>query len=106
MSTLLNDIPDDIVLIDITPQVYTHRLLTIKERVRHTSHLTQHYIRYRPRIAVLLQRADVEPDRLLDDVVLAVGDEEGPVREMHDGRHYDDACEKGSVVEELAGEAD
>jgi hypothetical protein len=54
----------------------------------------------------LLQCPDVQADGLLDDVVLAVGHEEGPVGQVHDGRHDDDAREKGGVVEELAGQAD
>jgi hypothetical protein len=47
----------------------------------------------------LLQSTDVQADRLLDDVILAVRDEERPVGQVHDGRHDDDACEKGCVLE-------
>jgi hypothetical protein len=99
MSSLLNDISDNIMVIDITPQMYTHRLFTVEQRVRYTPYLPEDYIRYRPRITVLLQGSDVETDGLLNDVVLAVGNKERPVREMHDARHDHHACEEGCVVE-------
>jgi hypothetical protein len=106
MTPILNHIPNNIVLVDVTPQMDAHRLLAVEQRVRNAPYLTQHHIRNRPCVAVLLQRPDVQPDRLLDDVILAVGDEEGPVGQVHNGRHDYHACEEGGVVEELAGEAD
>lgn len=57
----------------------THGLLAVEQRMRHSSHLTEDHTRNWPRPAHLLQHADIHSDVLLDDVVLAVGDEEGPV---------------------------
>jgi len=76
-----------------------HGLFAVEQRVRHAPDLAQHDVGNRPCVGVLLQRADVQPDRLLDDVVLAVGDQEGPVRQVHDRRHDHDTCEEGGVVD-------
>jgi hypothetical protein len=102
VPTFLNHIANHIVLSDVAPQMDAHCLFAVEQSVRHTSYLAQHDVCNGPSIRVLLQRADIEADRLLDDVVLAVGDEEGPVREMDHGRHDDYACEEGGVVEQLA----
>lgn len=84
-----------------------HGLLAVEQRVRDAAHLAQDHIRNGPGIAVGLQRADVEADRLLDDIVVAVRDEEGPIRQVDDAGHDDDAGEEGGVVlEARAGEAD
>ena len=79
----------------------THRLLAVEERVRYATYLPQHHMCDRPGIGVLLQSPDVQSNGLLDDVVLAVGDEERPVGEVHDGRHDHYAREEGRVVQQL-----
>jgi hypothetical protein len=74
VTPLLNHVPYNIVLIDITPQMDAHRLLTVEQRVRYTPYLPQDYTRNGPCVAVLLQCPDVQADGLLNDVVLAIGD--------------------------------
>jgi hypothetical protein len=105
-AAFLDNAPDNIVLLQITPQMYTHSLFTIEERVRNASDLAEHHIGNRPGIAVLLEGADVEADALFDDVVLAVGDEERPVREVNNRGHDDDAREEGGVVKQGTWQAD
>lgn len=106
LATVLDDIADDIVLVDVAPQMDAHGFLAVEQRVRYATDLAEDDAGDGPGVGVLLQGADIEADGLLDDVVLAVGDEEGPVREVDHGGHDDDACEEGGVVEELPGEAD
>ena len=72
--------------------------------MRHAPHLSEHHISNRPRIAILLQRADIEAYRLFNDVVLAVWNEKGPVRKMDDARHYHDAGEKGGMLYQVSGQ--
>lgn len=86
--------------------MYAHGFLAVEQRVRDTPDLAEHHVRNGPGIAVLLECADVETDGLLDDVVLAVGDEERPVGEVDDRGHDYDAGEEGGVVEELAWQTD
>lgn len=105
-STRLDDFPDDIVVRNVVPQVNAHGLLAVEQSMCDATDLAEHHVGDVPRVGVLLEGAYVEADRLLDDVVLAVGYEEGPVRKVDDGRHDDDAREEGSVVDELAGELD
>ena len=95
MDTFLDNIPNHIALGDVAPQMDAHGLLAVEERVRDAAHLAEHDAGDGPGVAVLLQGADVETDGLLDDVVLAVGDQEGPVRQVHDGRHDDHARGSG-----------
>lgn len=72
--------------------------------MRHAPHLSEHHISNRPRITILLQRADIEAYRLFNDVVLAVWNEKGPVRKMDNRRHYHDAGEKGSMLYQVPGQ--
>jgi hypothetical protein len=72
--------------------------------MRHAPHLSEHHISNRPRIAILLQGANIEAYRLFNDVVLAIWNEERPVRKMDDARHYHDAGEKGSMLYQVPGE--
>ena len=95
----LDDLADHVVGRNVVPKVDAHGLLAVEQRVCYAAHLPEDHVRNVPGVAVLLESADVEPDGLLDDVVLAVGHEEGPVREVHDGRHDDHAREEGRVVD-------
>lgn len=106
MATLLDYVADHIVLVDVAPEMNTHRLLTVEKRVRHTSHLAQHNICDGPCVGVLLEGSNIQSNGLFDDVVLAVRNQEGPVREMNDGGHDDNTCEERCVVLQLAGESD
>lgn len=78
-ASFLNHVADHVVVRNVAPQVDAHGLLAVEQRVCHAADLAEHDVRNRPRVRVLLQRAHVQADRLLDDVVLAVGDEERPV---------------------------
>jgi hypothetical protein len=106
LASFLDNIANDIVLVDIAPQMDAHCLLTVEQRVCNTADLAEDDVGNGPRVGVLLQCANVEANRLLDDVVLAVRNEERPVGEMNYRRHDDDACEEWRVVEQLAGETD
>jgi hypothetical protein len=59
MTPVFDNVPYNIVLIDITPQMDAHRLFTVEQRVRYAPYLPQDYTRNRPRVAVLLQCPDV-----------------------------------------------
>lgn len=105
IAALLDDIADHVVLVDVAPEMDAHCLFAIEEGVGYAADLAEDDLGNGPCVGVLLQGADVEADGLLDDVVLAVGDEEGPVGQVDDGRHDDDAGEEGCVMEELGGQA-
>lgn len=106
MAPFLDNVPDHVALRDVAPQMDAHGLLAIEQRMRHAAHLAEHHAGDGPGVAVLLQGAHVEADGLLDDVVLAVGDQEGPVGKVHDGGHDHHAREEGRVVQQLPWEAD
>lgn len=104
-AAFLDDIPNNIVLIDIGPQVNTHSFLAVEQLIRHTAYLAENYTSNGPCITVLLQGADIEANRLFDDVVLAIRDQKRPIRQVHHRRHDDDTREEWRVVQQRPGQA-
>jgi hypothetical protein len=76
VSTLFNNVADDVMLIDVAPQMDAHGLLAVEQRVGNATDLAEDHVRNGPCVRVLLKCANVEADRLLDNVVLAVWNEE------------------------------
>jgi len=93
-------------LVDVAPQMNTHRLFAVEQFIRYTPYLTKDDFSNGPGITVLLQRADIQTNRLLDDIVLAIRHKKRPIRQVHYRRHNHDTGEEWCVVLQRSRQAD